>query len=70
LKQLECASDIWNSSTGINKLERTQQKLAALCCNKVFRKVHYIYANALQYLKLHTLSKWIYQLNPLLFSTM
>ena len=65
LKQLECASVIWNSisSTGINKLESTQQKLAALCCNSVFRNVHYIYVTVLQYLKLHTFSKWLYQLD-------
>jgi hypothetical protein len=46
LKQLVCTSVIWNSisSTG-NQLERTQQKLAALCSNSVFSKVHYIYAN-------------------------
>jgi len=65
LKQLVCTSVIWNSisSTGINKLESTQQKLAALCCNSVFHNVNYIYANVLQYLKLHTFSEWLYQLD-------
>jgi hypothetical protein len=35
--------------------ERIQQKFAALCCYRFFPHVHYSYANALEYLKLHTL---------------
>jgi hypothetical protein len=44
-------------STDANKLERIQQKFAALCFNRVFPQVHYNYIYALEQLKLHTLRK-------------
>jgi hypothetical protein len=48
-----------------NKLERIQQTFAALCCNHFLPHVHYCYANALEYLKLHTLRKRRYHLDAL-----
>jgi hypothetical protein len=55
--ELEYASVIWNSITSIdaNKLERIQQRFAALCFNRFFYQVHYSYSLALEKLKLHTL---------------
>jgi hypothetical protein len=63
----EYASVGWNSvtTTDANKLERIQQKFAALCCNRFLPHVHYSYANALEYLKLHTLRKRMYNLDAL-----
>jgi hypothetical protein len=57
--KLEYASVVWNSimTTDANKLERIQQKFAALRYNCFLPHVHYSYANALEYLKLHTLRK-------------
>jgi hypothetical protein len=54
--KLEYASVVWNSitTTDANNLERIQQKFAALCCNRFLPHVRYSYANALEYLKLHT----------------
>jgi hypothetical protein len=57
--KLVYASVVWNSitTTDANKLERIQQKFAALCYNRFLPHVHYSHANALEYLKLHTLRK-------------
>jgi hypothetical protein len=65
--KLEYASVVWNSitTTDANKLECIQQKFAALCCNRFLPRVHYSYANALEYLKLHTLRKRRYHLDAL-----
>jgi hypothetical protein len=67
LNTLEYASAVWNSitTTDANKLERIQQKLAALCYNRFLPHVHYSYAKALEYLKLHTLRKRRYHLDAL-----
>jgi hypothetical protein len=61
------ASVIWNSitTTDANKLERIQQKFAALCYNRFLNHVHYSYANALEYLKLHILRKRRYHLEAI-----
>jgi hypothetical protein len=63
--KLEYASVVWNSvtTTNANKLERIQQKFAALCYNRFLP--HYTYSNALVHLKLHTLRKRRYQLDAL-----
>jgi hypothetical protein len=55
--KLEYASVAWNSitSTDANKLERIQQRFAALCFNRFFPQVRYYYSLALVELKLHTL---------------
>jgi hypothetical protein len=55
--KLEYASVVWNSitSTDANKLERIQQRFAALCFNRFFPQVHYCYSLALEVLKLRTL---------------
>jgi hypothetical protein len=55
--KLEYASVVWNSitSTDANKLERIQQRFAALCFNRLFPQVHYCYSLALKELKMHTL---------------
>jgi hypothetical protein len=64
---LEYTSVIWNyiMTTDANKLERIQQKFAALCYNRFLPHVHYSYAEALKYLKLHTLHKRRYHLDAL-----
>jgi hypothetical protein len=56
--KLEYASVVWNSitSTDANKLERIQQRFAALCFYRFFPQVHYCYTLALQELTLYTLS--------------
>jgi hypothetical protein len=48
--KLEYASVVWNStkSTDANKLERIQQKFAALCYYRFLPRVYYSYANALK----------------------
>jgi hypothetical protein len=55
--KLEHASFVWNSitPTDASKLERIQQRFAALCFNRFFPQVHYCYSLALEELKLHTL---------------
>jgi hypothetical protein len=55
--KLEYASVAWNSvtSTDAKKLERIQQKFAALCFKRFFPQVHYRYSLALAELQLHTL---------------
>jgi hypothetical protein len=54
--KLEYASVAWNSITSdANKLERIQQKFAALCFIWFFPQVQYNYSLALLELKLHTL---------------
>jgi hypothetical protein len=55
--KLEYASVAWNSitSTDANKLERIQQRFAALCFNRFFPQVNYNYSLALVKLKLYTL---------------
>jgi hypothetical protein len=65
--KLEYASVVWNSITitDANKLERIQQKFAALCYNRFLPHAHYSYAKALEYLKLHTLRKRRYHLDAL-----
>jgi hypothetical protein len=65
--KLEYASVVWDSltTTDANKLESTQQKFAALCYYRFLPHVHYSYATALEYLKLHTLRKRRYHLNTL-----
>jgi hypothetical protein len=62
--KLEYASVVWNSitTTDANKLERIQQKFAALYYNRFHPHVHYSYASALEYLKIHTLRKRRYHL--------
>jgi hypothetical protein len=64
---LEYASVVWNpiTTTDANKLERIQQKFAALCYNRFLPHVHYSYANALEFLKFHTLRKRRYHLHAL-----
>jgi hypothetical protein len=54
---IEYASVIWYSitSTDANKLERIQQRFAALCFNRFFPGAHYCNPLALEELKLHTL---------------
>jgi hypothetical protein len=42
-------------STDANKLERMQQRFAALCFNRFFPEGHYCYSLALEELKMHTL---------------
>jgi hypothetical protein len=66
-RKLEYASVVWNSitTTDANKLERTQQKFAALCYNRFLPHVHYSYANALEYLKLHNVRMSRYHLDAL-----
>jgi hypothetical protein len=65
--KLEYASVIWNSitSTDANKLERIQQRFAALCFNIFFPQVHYCYSLALEELKLHTLRMRRHRLDAL-----
>jgi hypothetical protein len=65
--KLEYASVVWNSitTTDANKLERIQQKFAALCYKRFLPRVHYTYSNALEHLKLHTLRKRRYHLDVL-----
>jgi hypothetical protein len=55
--KLEYASVVWNSitSTHASKLERIQQRFAALCFYHFFPQVHYCYTLGLQELNLHTL---------------
>jgi hypothetical protein len=63
----EYASVVWNSitSTDANKLERIQQKFAALHFNCFFTHVHYSYAYASEHLILHTLSKRKYHVDKI-----
>ncbi|PNF32147.1 hypothetical protein B7P43_G02842 [Cryptotermes secundus] len=65
--KLEYASVVWNSitSTDANKLERIQQRFAALCFKRFFPKVHYNYSLALEELKLHTLCTRRHRLDAL-----
>jgi hypothetical protein len=55
--KLEYASVVWNSITSAdaNKLERIQQRFAALCFNRFFHGANYCYSFALEELKFHTL---------------
>jgi hypothetical protein len=57
--KFEYASFVWNSvtTTDANKVERIQQKFAALCYNRFLPQVYYTYSNALEHLKLHSLRK-------------
>jgi hypothetical protein len=56
--KVEYISVLWNSITyiGANKLERIQQKFAALCFN-TFSPVNYSYGCALEHSKWHALRK-------------
>ncbi|PNF31076.1 hypothetical protein B7P43_G16967 [Cryptotermes secundus] len=65
--KLEYASVVWKSimSTDANKLERIQQRFAALCLNPFFPQVHYCYSLALEELKLHTLRNRRHRLDDL-----
>jgi hypothetical protein len=64
---LQYASVVWNfiTTTDANKLERIQQMFSALSYNRFLPHVHYSYAKALEYLKLHTLRKRRYRLDAL-----
>jgi hypothetical protein len=63
--KLEYASVVWNSitSTDASKLERIQQRFAALCFYRFRPQVHYTYSLALQELNLHTLCMRRYHLD-------
>jgi hypothetical protein len=65
--KLEYESVVWNSitSTDANKLERIQQRFAALCFNRFFPQVPYNYSLASEELKLHTLRKRSHHLDAL-----
>jgi hypothetical protein len=65
--KLEYASVVWNSitSTDANKLERMQQRFAALCLNRFFPQVHFSYSLALEELKLHILRMRRHRLDAL-----
>ncbi|PNF20040.1 hypothetical protein B7P43_G05817 [Cryptotermes secundus] len=65
--KLEYESVVWNSitSTDANKLERIQQRFAALCFKRFFPQVHYNYSLALEELKLHTLCTRRHRLDAL-----
>jgi hypothetical protein len=65
--KLEYASVVWNSitSTDANKLERIQQKFAALCFNRFFPQIHFSYSIALEELKLHALRMRRHRLDAL-----
>jgi hypothetical protein len=65
--KLEYASVVWNSitSTDENKLERIQQRVAALCFNRFFPGAHYCYSLALEELKFHTLRMRRHRLDAL-----
>jgi hypothetical protein len=65
--KLEYASVVLNSitSTDANKLERIQQRFAALCFNSFFPQVHFSYSIALEQLKLHTLRMRRHRLDAL-----
>jgi hypothetical protein len=52
-------------TTDANKLERIQQKFEAPCYNRFLPHVHCSHANALEYLKLHTLCKRRYHFDAL-----
>jgi hypothetical protein len=64
--KVQYASVVWSSitSTDAKKLERIQQKFAALCLKRFFQ-VDYSYDLALDQLKLHTLHKRRYRLDAL-----
>jgi hypothetical protein len=63
----EYASVVWNSITftDANKLERIQQKFAALHFNCFFLHVHSSYAYASEHFKLHTKSKRRYHVDKI-----
>jgi hypothetical protein len=65
--KLEYASVVWNSikSTDANKLERIQQRFAALRFNILPPEVHYSYSLALEELKLPTLHMRRHRLDAL-----
>jgi hypothetical protein len=65
--KLEYASVVWNSitSTDADKLERIQQRFAALCFNRFFPTVQFHYSPALEELKLHTLRMRRHRLDAL-----
>jgi hypothetical protein len=52
-------------STDANKLERIQQRFAALCFNRFFPQVHFSYSIASEELKLHTLRMRRHRLDAL-----
>jgi hypothetical protein len=52
-------------STDDNKLERIQQRFAALCFNSFSPEVHYCYFLAPEELKLHTLRMRMHRLDAL-----
>jgi hypothetical protein len=58
------------TSTDANKLERIQQKFAALCFNSFFPHAHYSYAHIFEHLKLHTFCKRRYHIVALVFSNL
>jgi hypothetical protein len=70
ISKVEYAYVVWNSITftGANKVERIQQKFAALCFNRIFPQFDYTYALALEQLKLHTLQKRRHHLDALVLT--
>jgi hypothetical protein len=67
LSKVKYASVVWNpiASTDANKLERIQQKFAALCLDRFFPQADYGYDLALEQLKLYTLRKRRYHLGAI-----
>jgi hypothetical protein len=65
--KFEYAFVVWNSitTTDANKLKSIQQKLSALYYTRFLPHVHYSYAKALEYLKLHTSRRRRYYLDAL-----
>jgi hypothetical protein len=53
------------TSTDANKLERIQQRSAALCFNRIFPQAHYCYSLALEELKLYALRMRKHRLDAL-----
>jgi hypothetical protein len=69
--KLQYSSVVWKSitSTDANKLERIQQRFAALCFNRFFPQVHYCSSLALEELKLHTLRMRRHRLDALFLTS-
>jgi hypothetical protein len=67
ISKLAYASVVWNSitSTDANKLERIQQRFAALYFNCFFPQANYCYSQALEELILHTLRMRRHRLDAL-----
>jgi hypothetical protein len=63
--KLEYASVVWNSITTTGQTGTHPAEVLVFCWNRFLPHVHYSYANALEYLKLHTLRKRMYHLDAL-----